>query len=85
LSSKSLRSYSLSATQKRTAATSVKHVIHFLRSLRWPPTSTSLERKEQQQQQQKLSLRHYQVSDLRNEEYHKSKKKCELKERKIEF
>lgn len=40
-SSYSFKSYSLRATQKRTAVTSWKQCIHFLRSLRCPPTSTS--------------------------------------------
>jgi hypothetical protein len=42
LSSNSTWSYSLNATQKMMDVTFSKQCIHFLRSLRWPPTSNML-------------------------------------------
>ena len=46
LSSSSTWSYSLSATQKMMDVTFSKQWIHFLRSLRWPPTSNMLSREK---------------------------------------
>lgn len=43
-SSTSVMSYPLSATTNSTALTSSKQPIHFLLSVRWPPTSYSLRR-----------------------------------------